>query len=194
LPGHVGSDLNFHVVEVAEEAGFVEGYGAEVVGGVAELEVYCGGKAVLTAVVADGGGFFEGLAHGFLNKGRSAVGEMGQDGHDLRGWDGDVEDGVGWCEGDGSLDGVEGAGDVAFFGQVGGFARCGVCDCDDGEAGFAVGGEVSVANDASGAEDDDWAGGFGEGWGGCFDGLPVAFFVTLHQFLVACAWGVSLYN
>jgi len=122
LPGHVGSDLNLHVVEIAEEAGFVEGYGAEVVGGVAELEIYGGGEAVLAAVVADGGGFFEVIAHGFLDEGGGSVGEMREDGHDLRGGDGDVEDGIGWREGDGLLDGVECAGDVAFFGQVRRFA------------------------------------------------------------------------
>ena len=83
MPGHVGADLNLHVVEVAEEAGFVEGNCGEVVGGVAELEVYGGGEAVLTAVVADGGGLFEGLAHGFLNEGSGSVGEVRQDGHDL---------------------------------------------------------------------------------------------------------------
>jgi hypothetical protein len=76
LPGHVGSDLNLHVVEIAEEAGFVESYCAEIVGGVAELEVYGGGEAVLAAVVADGGGFFEVIAHGFLDEGGGSVGEM----------------------------------------------------------------------------------------------------------------------
>ena len=103
-------------MEIAEEAGFVEGYGAEVVGGVAELEVYGGGEAVLAAVVANGGGFFKGFAHGFLNEGGGSVGEVRQDSHDLRGGDGDVEDGVGWGEGDGLQDGIEGARDVAFFG------------------------------------------------------------------------------
>ena len=116
LPGHVGANLDFHVVEVAEEAGVVEGDGSEVVGGVTELEVYGGGEAVLAALVADGGGFFESLAHGFLDEGSGAVGEVRQDGHDLRGGDGDVEDGVGRGEGDGLLDGVEGARDVAFGG------------------------------------------------------------------------------
>jgi hypothetical protein len=108
--------LNLHVVEIAQEAGFVEGYGAEIVGREAELEVYGGGEAVLTAVVADSGGLFEGLAHGFLDEGSGPVGEVREDRHDLRGRDGDVEDGVRWSEGDGLLDGVEGVGDRSFFG------------------------------------------------------------------------------
>ena len=53
---------------------------------------------------------------------------------------------------------------------------------------------MRVANDASGSEDNDWAGYFGEGWGGCFDGLPVALFVALHSFLVAGVLGASFYN
>ena len=75
-----------------------------------------------------------------------------------------------------------------------GFAWCGIGDGDDGEPGFAVGGEVGVANDASGAEDDNGARGFREGGGGCFDGQAVTLFVALHQFLVASVLGVSLYN
>ena len=139
----------------------MEGYGAEIVGREAELEVYGGGEAVLTAVVADGGGLFEGLAHGFLDEGSGSVGEVREDGHDLRGRDGDVEDGVGWREGDGFSDGVEAAWDASFFGEIGGFAWCGVGDGDDWEAGFFVGGKMGVANDAAGTEDDDWARRFG---------------------------------
>lgn len=53
---------------------------------------------------------------------------------------------------------------------------------------------MGIADDASCAENDDWARGFGE-WGrGCFDGLPISLFVALHSFLVASALGVSLYN
>ena len=94
----------------------MEGYGSEVVGGVTELEVYGGGEAVLPAVVANSRGLFEGIAHGFLDKGGGSVGEVRQDGHDLRGGDGDVEDCVGWRELHGLLDGVEGVRDVAFGG------------------------------------------------------------------------------
>ena len=111
LPGSVGSDLHLHIVQLAEQAGLLEGDGGEIVGGVSQLKVDCGGQSALTAVIADGRGLIESFAHGLLDQNGGSRGKVRQDGHDLRCRDRDIKDGVGWCEAYSFFDGAEAVGD-----------------------------------------------------------------------------------
>ena len=109
----------------------------------------------------DAAGVVEIAAHGLLDEDGGAFGHALDDGGNLAGRDGDVEDGAGRGER------VIERGEDAVDGEVGGALRRGVGvdveDAGDGEAERAVRGQVRVAHDAAGADDDDRARGAGAG-------------------------------
>src|SRR6267378_5327676 len=71
MPGRVGACLNFDVVDFPEETTVRERPNGEVIGSVAEREVYGGDEPFIPTKVADDEGLLESLAHGLLHELRS---------------------------------------------------------------------------------------------------------------------------
>ena len=94
-PRRVDVEAHLDVGDVAEDAaaeGIAQG---EHVGREAELEVDGGGEVSLAADAQDAAGVIEVASHGLLDEDGRAFGHALDDGGDLSGRDGDVEDGAG---------------------------------------------------------------------------------------------------
>src|SRR5258708_15678454 len=98
MPWRVGACLNFDVVDFPQETTVRERPDGEVVGRVAEREVYGGDESFIPAKVADDEGLLESLAHGLLHEHGRTVRELRKDADKLRGGDCPIEDGVSWSE------------------------------------------------------------------------------------------------
>ena len=163
MPRRVGAGLNFDVVDFPEETTIRERRDGEVVGRVAEREVYGGDESFIPAKVADDEGLLESLAHGLLHEYGRTVRELRKDVDKLRSGNCHIEDGVRWSEAHGFGDGTEGMRNAPLGSEFCGFGSLLIQEADDREACLLIGGQVTSANDASRADDDDgtnllWAG------------------------------------
>src|SRR5260221_2318371 len=94
MPWSISACLDFDVVDFTKEATACQCGDSEVIGRVAQREVYCGGETLAPAKVANDASFLEGLTHGLLHEYGRAIGYMRKDVHKLRGGNPPIQEGV----------------------------------------------------------------------------------------------------
>jgi hypothetical protein len=94
-------------VDISKESSVREGGDSEVVGRVAQREIYGGGETLAPAKAANDASLLEGLTHGLLNEHGRALGKLRKDVDKLRGGNRHIEDGVTWSEAHGISNGAE---------------------------------------------------------------------------------------
>ena len=165
VPGRVDIEAHLQVEQVAQEALRDEMPRGDHEGGEAELAVDGGAQAPGAADVEDFARLRVGFAHGFLDEHERALRKLPQGVGEHRGGQGQVEDGVRGRAGHGFGYGLHHARHAVLRGQRLGAGTGAVLQGVHREAGKTVGGQMSVLDDAAGAQDDDGKGLRGEGRG-----------------------------